>query len=98
MIFDLGFEGFCDYIKIIGLFNFKVNNVYKMCEILVNKYNLEVFENCEVFEVLFGVGRKIVNVVLNCVFGWFIIVVDMYIFCVFNCIKFVMGKDVVVVE
>lgn len=57
-----------------------------------------MLEDCEVLEVLFGVGCKIVNVVLNIVFGWLIIVVDMYIFCVFNCIKFVVGKNVDEVE
>lgn len=36
--------------------------------------------------------------VLNIVFGYLIIVVDMYIFCVLNCIGFVFGKNVVEVE
>ena len=97
-ILDLGLEGLRDYIKTIGLFNSKSNNVYKMCEILVNKHNSEVPENREALEALPGVGRKTANVVLNCAFGWPTIAVDTHIFRVSNRTKFAMGKDVVAVE
>jgi endonuclease-3 len=97
-ILDLGLEGLRDYIKTIGLFNSKANNVYKMCEILVNKHNSEVPENREALEALPGVGRKTANVVLNCAFGWSTIAVDTHIFRVSNRTKFAMGKDVVAVE
>ena len=97
-ILDLGLEGLRDYIKTIGLFNSKANNVYKMCEILVNKHNSEVPENREALEALPGVGRKTANVVLNCAFGWPTIAVDTHIFRVSNRTKFAMGKDVVAVE
>ncbi|MEM6508551.1 MAG: endonuclease III [Pseudomonadota bacterium] len=97
-ILDLGLEGLRDYIKTIGLFNSKANNVYKMCEILVNKHNSEVPESREALEALPGVGRKTANVVLNCAFGWPTIAVDTHIFRVSNRTKFAMGKDVVAVE
>ncbi|URQ87539.1 endonuclease III [Pseudoalteromonas sp. SCSIO 43088] len=97
-ILDLGLEGLRDYIKTIGLFNSKANNVYKMCEILVNQHNSEVPENREALEALPGVGRKTANVVLNCAFGWPTIAVDTHIFRVSNRTKFAMGKDVVKVE
>ncbi|MCP4585666.1 endonuclease III [Pseudoalteromonas sp.] len=97
-ILDLGLEGLRDYINTIGLFNSKANNVYKMCEILVNKHNSEVPENREALEALPGVGRKTANVVLNCAFGWPTIAVDTHIFRVSNRTKFAMGKDVVAVE
>jgi len=97
-ILDLGLEGLRDYIKTIGLFNSKANNIYKMCEILVNKHNSEVPENREALEALPGVGRKTANVVLNCAFGWPTIAVDTHIFRVSNRTKFAMGKDVVAVE
>lgn len=84
VMLELGVEGVKFYIKIIGLFNSKVENVIKICCILLDKYNGEVLEDWVVLEVFFGVGCKIVNVVLNIVFGWLIIVVDMYIFCVCN--------------
>ena len=97
-ILDLGLEGLRDYIKTIGLFNSKANNVYKMCEILVNKHNSEVPENREALEALPGVGRKTANVVLNTAFGWPTIAVDTHIYRVSNRTKFAMGKDVVAVE
>jgi endonuclease-3 len=97
-ILDLGLEGLRDYIKTIGLFNSKANNVYKMCQILVEKHNSEVPENREALEALPGVGRKTANVVLNTAFGWPTIAVDTHIFRVSNRTKFAMGKDVVEVE
>ena len=97
-ILDLGLEALRDYIKTIGLFNSKANNVYKMCEILVNKHNSEVPESREALEALPGVGRKTANVVLNTAFGWPTIAVDTHIFRVSNRTKFAMGKDVVAVE
>ncbi|MCQ8877664.1 endonuclease III [Pseudoalteromonas shioyasakiensis] len=97
-ILDLGLEGLRDYIKTIGLFNSKANNVYKMCEILVNQHNSIVPENREALEALPGVGRKTANVVLNTAFGWPTIAVDTHIFRVSNRTKFAMGKDVVAVE
>ncbi|WP_462155236.1 endonuclease III [Pseudoalteromonas piscicida] len=97
-ILELGLEGLRDYIKTIGLFNSKANNVYKMCQILVDKHGSEVPENREALEALPGVGRKTASVVLNCAFGWPTIAVDTHIFRVSNRTKFAMGKDVVAVE
>ncbi|MEI5640715.1 MULTISPECIES: endonuclease III [unclassified Pseudoalteromonas] len=97
-ILALGLEGLKDYIKTIGLFNSKANNVYKMCQILVDKHGSEVPENREALEALPGVGRKTANVVLNTAFGWPTIAVDTHIFRVSNRTKFAMGKDVVAVE
>lgn len=98
VIYVLGVEGLIFYIKIIGLFNSKVVNVIKICKILMDQYYSEVFVNWDVLEFLFGVGRKIVNVVLNMVFGQLVMVVDIYIFRVFNCICIVFGKNVLEVE
>ncbi len=97
-IIDLGLEKLRDYIKTIGLFNSKANNVYKMCHILVEQHGGEVPENREALEALPGVGRKTANVVLNTAFGWPTIAVDTHIFRVSNRTKFAMGKDVVAVE
>ncbi|RZM74079.1 endonuclease III [Pseudoalteromonas rubra] len=97
-IIELGVDGLRDYIKTIGLFNSKANNVYKMCHILMEQHGGEVPENREALEALPGVGRKTANVVLNCAFGWPTIAVDTHIFRVSNRTKFAMGKDVVAVE
>jgi len=64
-IFDLGVDGVKEYIKTIGLFNSKAENVIKTCRILLDKHNGEVPENREALEALPGVGRKTANVVLN---------------------------------
>ncbi|ATC94189.1 endonuclease III [Pseudoalteromonas tunicata] len=97
-ILAIGHDTLRDYIKTIGLFNSKAANVYKMCQILVDKHNGEVPENREALEALPGVGRKTANVVLNTAFGWPTIAVDTHIFRVSNRTKFAMGKDVVEVE
>lgn len=94
----LGEDGLKKYIVIIGLFNVKVKNVIVICVLLICDYGGEVFCDCVVFEVLLGVGCKMVNVVFNIVFGELVMVVDIYIFCVVNCIGLVFGKDVCVVE
>lgn len=95
---DLGLEGVRNYIKTIGLFNSKAENVIKTCEILVRDYNGEVPENREALEALPGVGRKTANVVLNTAFGWPTIAVDTHIFRVANRTKFAPGKTVRAVE
>ena len=69
-ILVLGIDGLRDYIKTIGLYNSKANNIYKACEMLVNLHNDEVPENREALEALPGVGRKTANVVLNTAFSW----------------------------
>lgn len=97
-IFDLGVEGLKEYIKTIGLFNSKAENVIKTCRILLDHYNGEVPENREALESLPGVGRKTANVVLNTAFGWPTIAVDTHIFRVSNRTKFAVGKNVDDVE
>ena len=94
----LGVDGVKDYIKTIGLFNSKAENVIKTCEILVNQYDGEVPENREALEALPGVGRKTANVVLNTAFGWPTIAVDTHIYRVSNRTKFAPGKTVRAVE
>ncbi|NIY94199.1 endonuclease III [Vibrio diazotrophicus] len=97
-IFDLGVNGVKEYIKTIGLFNSKAENVIKTCRILLDKHNGEVPENREALEALPGVGRKTANVVLNTAFGWPTIAVDTHIYRVSNRTKFAMGKTVDDVE
>lgn len=97
-IYELGVDGLKSYIKTIGLYNSKAENVHKACKILMDKYNSQVPEDREALESLPGVGRKTANVVLNTAFGWPTIAVDTHIFRVSNRTKFAMGKDVVAVE
>ncbi|MDD1781297.1 endonuclease III [Enterovibrio sp. ZSDZ35] len=97
-ILALGVEGVKDYIKTIGLFNSKAENVIKTCQILIDKHGGEIPEDREALEALPGVGRKTANVVLNTAFGWPTIAVDTHIFRVSNRTKFAMGKNVDQVE
>ncbi|KHT65393.1 endonuclease III [Photobacterium gaetbulicola] len=97
-MFDLGVDGVKEYIKTIGLFNSKAENVIKTCKILLEKHGGEVPESREALEALPGVGRKTANVVLNTAFGWPTIAVDTHIFRVSNRTKFAMGKNVDQVE
>lgn len=100
-IFDLGVEGVKHYIKTIGLFNSKAENLIKTCRILLDKHNGEVPENREALEALPGVGRKTANVVLNTAFGWlkdnegnYFIAVDTHIQRVANRTGYAKGKTV----
>ena len=97
-ILDLGLDGLKSYIKTIGLFNSKAENIIKTCRDLIEKHNGEVPENREALEALAGVGRKTANVVLNTAFGHPTIAVDTHIFRVCNRTNFAPGKDVVKVE
>ncbi|WP_434359640.1 endonuclease III [Parasalinivibrio latis] len=97
-LLDLGVDGVKEYIKTIGLFNSKAENVIKTCKILLEKHGGEVPENREALEALPGVGRKTANVVLNTAFGWPTIAVDTHIFRVSNRTKFAVGKNVDQVE
>lgn len=94
----LGVEGVKQFIKTIGLFNTKAENVIKTCQILQDKHGGLVPENREALEALPGVGRKTANVVLNTAFGWPTIAVDTHIYRVSNRMNFAPGKTVDDVE
>ena len=97
-ILALGVDGLKEYIKTIGLFNSKAENIIKTCRDLIEKHHGEVPEDREALEALAGVGRKTANVVLNTAFGHPTIAVDTHIFRVCNRTGFAPGKDVVKVE
>ena len=97
-ILALGVDGLKEYIKTIGLFNSKAENIIKTCRDLIEKHNGEVPEDRAALEALSGVGRKTANVVLNTAFGHPTIAVDTHIFRVCNRTGFAPGKDVVKVE
>eukprot|EP00581_Thalassiosira_minuscula_P037431 CAMPEP_0184474388 /NCGR_PEP_ID=MMETSP0740-20130409/134048_1 /TAXON_ID=385413 /ORGANISM="Thalassiosira miniscula, Strain CCMP1093" /LENGTH=131 /DNA_ID=CAMNT_0026851579 /DNA_START=155 /DNA_END=547 /DNA_ORIENTATION=+ len=67
-IYQLGVDGLKQYIKTIGLFNSKAENVIKTCRQLIEQHNGEVPADRAALEALPGVGRKTANVVLNTVF------------------------------
>ena len=97
-ILALGLEGLKSYIKTIGLYNSKAENILKTCQMLLSQHGGEVPEDRAALEALPGVGRKTANVVLNTAFGWPTIAVDTHIFRVANRTGFAPGKDVNEVE
>ena len=97
-ILALGVDGVKEYIKTIGLFNSKAENVIKTCRILLEQHAGVVPEDRAALEALPGVGRKTANVVLNTAFGWPTIAVDTHIFRVSNRTRFAPGKNVEEVE
>lgn len=97
-ILDLGLDGLKSYIKTIGLYNSKAENIMKTCRDLIDKHQGEVPKTRPELESLAGVGRKTANVVLNTAFGLPTIAVDTHIFRVSNRTNFAPGKNVVEVE
>ena len=94
----LGVKGLKPYIKNIGLFNTKAENVIKTCEILRDQYDGQVPDNRPALEALPGVGRKTANVVLNTAFKQPTMAVDTHIFRVSNRTKIAPGKTPLEVE
>jgi endonuclease-3 len=97
-ISDLGLDTLKSYIKTIGLFNAKAENIIKTCDILIHKHNNVVPSDRESLEELPGVGRKTANVVLNTAFNQATMAVDTHIFRVANRTKIASGKNVLEVE
>ncbi len=92
-MFELGVDDLKEYIKTIGLYNTKAENVHETCRILLKEHDGEVPRTREHLERLPGVGRKTANVVLNTAFDHPVIAVDTHIFRVANRTKIARGKN-----
>jgi endonuclease-3 len=97
-ILALGVKGLKPYIKTIGLYNNKAENIIKTCKLLIDEHNSQVPTTREALESLPGVGRKTANVVLNTAFGEPTIAVDTHIFRVSNRTGIAKGKSPLDVE
>jgi endonuclease-3 len=97
-ILGLGVGGLKPYIRTIGLFNSKAENIIKTCRLLIEEHGGEVPRTREELEALPGVGRKTANVVLNTAFGEPTIAVDTHIFRVSNRTGIAKGKSPLEVE
>jgi len=95
---DLGVAGLKQYVKSIGLYNTKAENIIKTCHLLLRDHAGAVPANREALEKLPGVGRKTANVILNTAFGQPTIAVDTHIFRVSNRTGLAPGKNVLEVE
>lgn len=97
-VLDLGLRKLKSYIKTIGLYNSKAENIIKTCRILLERFDGEVPRTREELESLPGVGRKTANVILNTAFGQPTIAVDTHIFRVSNRTGLAPGKTPLEVE
>ena len=97
-ILALGVAGLKPYIRTIGLFNSKAENIIKTCRILIDKHHSDVPRTRAELESLPGVGRKTANVILNTAFGEPTIAVDTHIFRVANRTGLAKGKTPLEVE
>lgn len=97
-ILALGVDGLKSFIKTIGLFNTKAENVIKTCAQLIALHDGQVPQTREELEALPGVGRKTANVVLNTAFRQVAMAVDTHIFRVSNRTGIAPGKTVLAVE
>ena len=97
-ILGLGVSDLKPYIRTIGLFNSKAENIIKTCRLLIENHGSEVPRTRAELEALPGVGRKTANVVLNTAFGEPTIAVDTHIFRVSNRTGIAKGKTPLEVE
>ena len=80
----LGEKKLKEYVRTIGLYNTKAQNIIRLSEILIAEHGGEVPADRDILQTLPGVGRKTANVVLNIVFHHPTMAVDTHIFRVCN--------------
>lgn len=97
-ILKLGVGGLKQYIRSIGLYNTKAENIIKTCALLIGEHSGKVPADRAALERLPGVGRKTANVILNTAFGQPTIAVDTHIFRVSNRTGIAPGKTPLEVE
>lgn len=95
---DLGLSNLKKFIKTIGLYNSKANNIIKACQKIIDDFSGQVPKTRADLESLPGVGRKTANVVLNTAFGAHTIAVDTHIFRVANRIGLAQGDTPLEIE
>ena len=91
-ILALGVEGVKPYIRPVGLYNTKANNLVGLARQLLERHGAEVPGDRASLEALPGVGRKTASIILNMVFGEVEIAVDTHIFRVANRTGLAPGK------
>lgn len=89
-IISLGLDGLKSYIKSLGLYNSKAQNLIKLAVILQDK---EIPHELKELESLPGVGSKTARVFLNCAFKVPVIAVDTHVFRVSNRLGIAKGKN-----
>lgn len=95
---SLGLNNIKNYIKSIGLFNKKSENIIKICQVLIKNYKGALPNNRAELESLPGVGRKTANIILNIAFNFPTIAVDTHVFRFCNRSHFAVGKNTIAIE
>lgn len=95
---ELGVDGLKKYIRTIGLFNTKAENIIRTCHRLLELHGGKVPNDREALQSLPGVGRKTANVILNTAFGQPTMAVDTHIFRVSNRTGLAHGSNPLEVE
>ena len=90
---ELGESGLKSYIKKIGLYNNKAQNILKLSKILLEKYNSIVPNNFDDLVRLPGVGRKSANVIQANAFNMPTMGVDTHVTRVANRLGFSNSKN-----
>ncbi|MBF0621803.1 MAG: endonuclease III [Magnetococcales bacterium] len=94
----LGEDRIRHHIRSIGLYNNKAKSVYKLSQILVERFDSTVPGDRKSLESLPGVGRKTANVVLNVAFNQPTMAVDTHVFRVSHRLGLAKGKTPTAVE
>jgi endonuclease III len=88
----LGVAGVRPYLRSIGLYNAKAQNVVALSRQLIDRHGGQIPCDRESLEALPGVGRKTANVILNMICGEATIAVDTHIFRIANRTGLAPGK------
>ncbi|MBL0848575.1 MAG: endonuclease III [Candidatus Liberibacter ctenarytainae] len=91
-ILALGEENIRRYIKTIGIYRRKAQNIFSLSRILINEFKGRVPHTLEELLLLPGIGRKSANVILSMAFGKPTMGVDTHVFRIANRIGLAPGK------
>lgn len=94
----LGINRIKKYIKHVGFFNKKAENIIHTCKYLITNHQGNVPKSKLELKMLPGIGNKSVNVILNVLFKRPTIAVDTHVFRVCNRLCFVTGTTMLNVE
>ncbi|MDZ5761411.1 endonuclease III [Lyticum sinuosum] len=95
---DLGKENLKNYIKFLGLYNNKANNIIVTSHMLIENFKSEVPNNIKDLLSLPGIGTKSAKVILNVIFGESVIAVDTHVFRTSNRIGLCSTKTPIATE
>lgn len=97
-LLSLGFDRFKALIKSINLYPTKAQNIFNLCQILIDSHQSQVPQDRTALEALPGVGRKTANVVLSNAFNIPAFAVDTHVFRVTKRLGLTQGKNPLEVE